>query len=121
MTSKAKILEALDIALDDVSEDCLLDILLDAYKSKDQAILRLEGENAREREDMHQERERMREEYDRRRSDPLYCTAIGEYYFIDNGCRYRVRVQSGHVSLIRHILGMPGCDLLATPTTRDWK
>ena len=117
MTAKTKILEALDIALDDVSEDRLLDILIDAYKSKDQAILRLEGENAREREYIYHEREQMRDEFRRMRSDPLYCRE-GTYYFAVDKSRFTVLVQGGRVDLM---VRSHGHDVIATPMSpEDW-
>jgi hypothetical protein len=110
MTVKTKILEALNITFDDISEDRLLDILLDAYKSKDQAILRLEGENACERE-------RMRGEYHRMRSDPLYCRE-GAYYFAIEKARFTVLVQSDRVDLMAR---SHGHDVIATPMSpEDW-
>lgn len=53
MTVKTKILQALSCALDEISEERLIDILL---------ILAPEGENAHERELIHAEREQMRDE-----------------------------------------------------------
>jgi hypothetical protein len=103
VTIKNKLLDALDITLEDVSEERLIDLLLDAYKVKERRIEVLEGENAHEREDMHHEREKMREEYRRMRSDPLYWREGGVYYFRDYTKCHTVLIQGGQVRLMERI------------------
>jgi hypothetical protein len=80
MSIKEKILEVLDCALDDLSEERLLEILLDAYQGKKRTIANLEHECSAVRQQLHDEKERIRDEHKRIRSDPLY-TAPGEYFF----------------------------------------
>ena len=93
---KQKLLAALGITLDDVSEERLLDILLDAYKAKQKQIQQLEGENGHEREMLHAEREKLRDELHRVRSDPLYG-ASGQFWFLGGlpQVSYCVTIQSG--------------------------
>ena len=92
MTTKDKILKALDCALDDISEGRLVDILLDAYKAKNRRIEELEAENESERQGLHRDREGIRQELHKMRCDPLYG-AGGDYFFVCDGRRYHVRVQ----------------------------
>lgn len=72
MDAKQKLLEALCITFDDLSEARLLDILLDAYKAKKERIVQLEGENAHEREVLQSEREALLAERRRMQTDPTY-------------------------------------------------
>ena len=102
MKTKQKILEALGIALDDVNEDRLLDILLDAYKAQKDQIVQLRGENAHERLCLQSDRDNMREEMRRIRHDSTYGS-VGEYFFIINQHRIGVIVRAGHVSLYERI------------------
>jgi hypothetical protein len=96
----AKILDALGCALTNISEERLLDILLDAYESKKKQISELQAANAREREDLHHQRELMAEEYRRMRQDPLYG-AGGQYYFANpgRGARFCVTVHGRRIIL----------------------
>jgi hypothetical protein len=80
MSTKEKILEVLDCALDDLSEERLLEILLDAYQQKKRTIANLEHECSAVRQQLYAEKERMRDEISRLCSDPLY-TMPGEYFF----------------------------------------
>lgn len=80
MSTKQKILVILDDVLDDVSEQRLLDILLDAYQARQAEIKKLKSEIAYERENLHRLQESTTDEYRRMRSDPLYG-AFGEYFF----------------------------------------
>jgi hypothetical protein len=115
-TIKDKILAALDCALDDIAEDRLLDILLDAYAAKKAEIERLHGENAREREQLHQELEAAHLDRHRMRSDPLYCAA-GAYYFLLGGTDYyAVHIQGTQITLLRRLANH---DQLAQPISRD--
>lgn len=102
MKTKQKILAALDCALDDINEDQLIDILLDAYKAKKDRISQLEGENCHERMIMHSERENMHREYQRMRSDPRYF-ATGEYFFAVNQHKIGVIIQSGKISVYERV------------------
>lgn len=72
MNKRSRILEALDNVVDDLSEERLLDILLDSYSAKKQRIKELESENARERQDLRDTQEQLREDMRRMRSDPFY-------------------------------------------------
>ena len=92
MSTKDKILKALDCALDDIGEGRLIDILLDAYKGKQRRIEELEGENERERQDLHAARDKIMYEMDQMRQNPLYG-AGGDYFFVCDGRKYHVRVQ----------------------------
>ena len=100
MSVKQKILDGLGCALDHISEERLIDILLDAYKAKQKRIEALEGENAHEREMLHAEHESLRREQHKMRSDPLYC-ASGRYYFGVNKMRFVVDVQCGQISMFQ--------------------
>lgn len=97
MKTKQRLLKALDCSLEDISEDRLVDILLDTFNAKKRRIEELEGDNARERFDIQNERDRMRDELHRMRSDPLYG-AGGEYYFMCDGKKFGVVVQ-GRISM----------------------
>jgi hypothetical protein len=77
---KGKLIKALDITIADLDEDRLVDILLDSYRQKNGRIRQLEGENAAERERLHQGLECIRRERERLHNDPLYGAA-GEYFF----------------------------------------
>lgn len=98
MNTKKRILEALDCALDDISEERLLDILLDAYHSKKKEIERLQGENSHEREMLHSEREQCLEDRRRMLRDPLYG-ATAQYYFLVNGHRIGVTVIGSRIDV----------------------
>ena len=98
MSVKQKILDGLGCALDHISEERLIDILLDAYKAKQRHIEQLEGENAHEREMLHAEHESLRREQEKMRRDPLYC-AHGRYFFAVNGRRFIVDVQGGQIDM----------------------
>jgi hypothetical protein len=120
MSVKNKILAALDYALEDISEDHLIDILLDAYKAKKDHIRKLEAENEHERNDIYHERQRMREEAKCMRSDPLYCRE-GVYYFLSNGRKFTVMVQGGRVNLSELHRENPNIDINACPLSlEEW-
>ena len=91
---KQKLLRALDCLLDDISEERLVDILLDAYKAKRDRITELEGENARERVLLQTEREQIHDAHRRMNSDPLYG-ASGRYYFVVNKRKFCVQIEGG--------------------------
>lgn len=91
---KEKLLQALDCSLDDISEERLIDILLDAYNSKKQRIVELEGENSRERVMLHTEREQIRDERHQMHTNPLYG-ASGQYYFVLDNKKFVVQIEGG--------------------------
>lgn len=113
MPHKQKLLDALNITFDDLSEDRLLDILLDAYKAKKQRIAALEVENAQERERLQNDLECVRRERQRMREDPLYCVA-GEFFFKGRSCIIGVVVRGGHIQAFER---QSGIDYLAAPAT----
>ena len=92
MRGKQKILDALDCVIDDLSEDRLIDLLVDAYESKKRRIIELTSENAREREQLHQDREQIHKEMRLMRTDPLYAPA-GEYFFKVPGTKTKFGVR----------------------------
>lgn len=96
MTGKQKILDALDCVIDDLSEDRLIDLLVDAYEAKKRRINELAAENARERESLHHEREMVRAEIHRVRTDPLY-TVVGEFCFQTDKAKFGVRIHGGDI------------------------
>src|SRR5690348_12352856 len=99
---KEKILKALDCALEDLSEERLLDILLDAYKAKSARIESLEAENAREREQLRVAQKLAQQELNRLRTDPFYW-ASGEYFFFCNGKRLRIAIRGSNIQLFERI------------------
>ncbi len=118
MNTKQKILDALDIAIDDLSEDRLIDILLDAYKDTRRQLNEVKFENARERETIRRERERMQEDHRRMREDPLYC-AQGEYYFVYDKRMFGVRIQGRKIDMFERRPGVGhGVDVMAQPVPR---
>ena len=112
MNIKEKILEVLDCALGDLSEERLLEILLDAYQRKKRTIANLEHECSAVRQQLHDERQQIREEHRRMRNDPLY-TVPGAYFFYHEWTdgldrhrqRYVVRIIGRAVELFERQLG----------------
>ena len=104
MTTKQKILAALDCALDDLSEERLVDILLDAYERKKARIVELEAENAAERQRIHAERKALQREQHRLSSDPLYG-ARGEYFFTLDGRYFSVSISGRDIYLTERRIG----------------
>ena len=112
---KQKLIAALDIALEDVGEDRLLDILLDAYASKKREIEKLKNENAGERQYLRKQHDDLVREQHRLRSDPTYG-ARGEYFFArEGGYKFRVSVTAGGVDLFEYRLGVEYCILSLSP------
>ena len=62
MTIKQKLLDALGNTLDHISEERLIDILLDAFKAKQDEIEKLRSENSYERQRLRQERDTLENE-----------------------------------------------------------
>ena len=116
MTTKQKILDALNLTLDHIGEDRLLDILLDAYKAKDRRISDLERENESEHRTLRLQQESIREEIGRMRRDPTYG-AVGDYFFELQGiCKGKIRVTVstlGRVDVFQ--MGAEGVEYLCTP------
>lgn len=102
MPNKEKLLEALDCTIDDVSEERLVDVLLDSYAKMKERIKVLEAENSGERERLHYEMNNIQEERMKMRRDPTYWTA-GDFYFIDHvalmGQKMRVRIVGTKIEL----------------------
>lgn len=91
---KDKLLAALDCCLSDLTAECLVDILIDAYQATRQESARLQGANGHEREMLRAEEERMRIEQQRLRNDPLYGAA-GHYFFAGDNQVFRIDI-AGH-------------------------
>lgn len=102
VNNRSRILEALGDVVDDISEERLLDILIDSYAAKKRRISELEGENAHERQALHDDRERLREEMRRMRSDPLYG-AHGTYFFLCNNRKFRFDIYGRHISMFERV------------------
>lgn len=102
MKTKQKIIDALGCALDDISEDRLLDILLDAYKAKKDRISQLEGENCHERLVMESERQFMHDERKRLHTDPTYGAA-GQYFFVVNHHKIAIRIQGRMIEVTEKV------------------
>jgi hypothetical protein len=95
MTIKQKILAALDCDLESLTESRLLDILLDAYASKQKRIDDLERENSAERQSLRDQHELLDRVQRGIRTDPLYLS-VGQYFFVlPNQQKVRVSVSGG--------------------------
>jgi hypothetical protein len=105
MNTKEKILAALNCALDDIAEDRLLDILLDAYRAKKARIAELEVANEAEREKLQYAHDALHREQIRLRHDPLYGAA-GAYYFKVNGRRFGVTVVGSKIEMFERVRGV---------------
>jgi hypothetical protein len=119
MNVKEKILEVLDCALDDLSEERLLEILLDAYKAKKQRISDLENQHAGIQLAQQRDHESVMEERRRMRNDPTYAMA-GEYFFIQHrGVQYNkfiVRIAANFVELLER---NPTYDMMISQVPRE--
>ena len=93
---KEKLLSTLDFALDDVSEERLLDILLDAYRARKEEIERLRGENAHEVQKLNDQHEALMRERSELRRNPLYG-ASGSWFFTANGQYFSVSAAGGKI------------------------
>lgn len=99
MSIKNKLLAGLSCTIDDLSEDTLVQALLDAYAAAKRKIAELEGANAREFQALFDERNKLIQEQRRLREDPLYAVA-GEYFFADRTGRYfYVHIQGYRVTM----------------------
>lgn len=115
MSYKQKLLEALNITFDDLSESRLLDILLDAYKAKKERIIQLEAENAHERETLRAEREALLSERRRMQTDPTYFIS-GDFLFRCRDRSFCVTIVSGRVEMFER---SQGCDFRAQPMSHE--
>ena len=103
MSIKQKLLDSLNVTLEDISMERLIDILLDTYKAKCQYIKKLEGENAHEREQLESARKAIGQEMDRIRCDPTLLCAK-EYNFISrNKIKFTVQIVNSKVILIERV------------------
>ncbi len=81
MSIKGKLLEAVgEVDVSDIGTEALVDILTSRIKAQDKKIQELHGENARERQRLHDETEAMRRDRKEMQRNPLAC-AHGEYFF----------------------------------------
>lgn len=117
MDSKQKLLEALNITFDDLSETRLLDILLDAYKSKKERIAQLESENAHERDTLRADREALLSERRRMQTNPTYFVS-GDFLFRCRDRRFCVTIANGHVQMFERSRSS-GCDFCAEPMSHE--
>lgn len=97
MTVRDKILEALG-DIDNISDERLCDLLLDAFNAQRKQIERLGVENSAERIALHNEREQLRQEMHKMRSDPLYGAA-GQYFFNVNRRYFHVTIEGTHIHM----------------------
>lgn len=101
VSTRSRILAALDVTLDDISEHRLVDILLDSYRTKVKEVAALRQENAVERESIESVRQQFIKEMREARSNPFYCTNSAELTFIDNSDCFVLRAFSGKVQLFK--------------------
>ena len=100
MSIKGKLLEAVgEVDVSDIGTEALVDILTSRIKAQDKKIQELHGENARERQRLHDEIERNIAERKRMQNDPLYCLH-GEYFFRGNTGIIRVHVHGFKMEVI---------------------
>jgi hypothetical protein len=105
MPSKQKLLDALDCTLEDLSEDRLLDLLLDAYAAKKKKIEELRSENAREAQALHDQREVLDKEYQRMRRDPTIWLA-SQYFFRTQTALLVVNIRGPEISICERKKGI---------------
>lgn len=103
--TKSKLLEALDLTMDSLSEGRLIDILLDAYNEKKKRIEELKTENAKERDDLRRATDNIMAERHKMRTDPLYC-ASGQYWFALDNRLLGLYVQGSKLELIEDRAGI---------------
>lgn len=98
---RKRILSALDIPFEEISESRLVDILIDEHEAAKATVSKLKAENADEREALRQERETIRVEMRKMRSEPLYCAA-GEFYFVRGEAGFLIVIQGTRINLFEH-------------------
>lgn len=86
MSNKQKLLDALGCTIEDVNEDRLVDILLDAYAASQKRISELMAENAQERLHLRADQQALIDDRRRMREDPT-CWVQGFYHFLGQGSR----------------------------------
>lgn len=103
MTIKAKLLEAVgEVDINDIGTEALVDILVSRIKAQDKKIQELHGENAQERQRLHNEVDSLHMEQRKMRSDPLYW-ATGLYCFKGLAADLvKLEVQGAHVKIYLH-------------------
>lgn len=121
MSVRSKLLEAVgEIDIHDIGESALVDILVNKIKSQEKRIQELNGENAHERQRLHDEREAMHKDRQEMRRNPLYGV-YGQFYFLgrDNQ-RIQLVMQSGQiVSMIERFKNTDFMMRQITPTQWD--
>jgi hypothetical protein len=95
-TIKEKLLDTLDFSLDDVSEERLLDILLDAYNGQKKEVERLRSANVGEALRLHEQQNALIRERRELRYNPLYG-ASGSWFFTANGQYFSVSAAGGKI------------------------
>lgn len=101
VSTRSRILAALDVTLEDIPEHRLVDILLDSYRAKVREVAELRQENAVERESIEAARQQFIEETREMRCDPFYCANGAELTFVDNSDCFVVRAFGGKVQLFK--------------------
>lgn len=96
MGIKEKIIAAMGVTIEDISEEAMIGILLDVYKGQKRIIQALRAENAQEREDLHNQFESIKRDRHEMRSNPLFG-ATGEFYFLANQKRIGIVCRSGQI------------------------
>lgn len=116
---KSKLLEALSLSFTDLSEDRLLDILLDDYRAKIKRIDALTAKSDPVQEHLCAYLESIRAENERARFDPLHFLA-GEYFFECDGRRLRIHIQhEAGCSTIEAFMRVGHIELAARPISRE--
>lgn len=118
MSIKEELLKALDCALEDISEERLVGILIDAYQAKKTRIADLEGANAADREMWNREMELTRAERYRMHADPLY-RMDGDYYFKHNSQAFIVRILGGGINMFVRVNNVDCWARQLSP--KEWK
>lgn len=116
VSTRSRILAALDVTLDDIPEHRLVDILLDSYRAKVREVAELRQENAVEREGIETARQQFIEETREMRRDPFYCVNGAELTFVDNSDCFVVRAFGGKVQLFKR---KDGVDYVLKEVSRE--
>ncbi len=123
MTVRDKILEALG-DIDNISDERLCDLLLDAFAEQRKKIEQLEAFNNAERISLRNEQEALRQEQRRVRQDPLYAAA-GDYYFVVRDRFFQLAIQGNRMQLIEAVRGdeaMPWVNYMGQQLSRqEWE
>ncbi len=92
MSIKDKIIATLDTTFEDMSEERLIDILLDELTAKKKQIIKLERENKTKEKEREKERIRLNGESMTAKA----INSIGDYYRVCNGHYFCIRVRPSH-------------------------